>query len=270
MNDEAYSAPTEDLEACRHTYWRNAEHHPLSPGSRAHPTTAETLYVVGDRTLLQRPAVAMTGTRSPSQYGTTVATAVGQAAAALRTPLITGGAVGCDAFATKAALDAGGQVILALSSGADMSMDDYQAGMVRAVLKSGGCIVSYQPFGTAYTAGSDADRKRRLLQRNQLIVDLAGAIVAVAGTQRSGTSAATWKALATGVPVAVAAPGLARLPDQELPAFLAMEHPNREKALKTVGATEAAINKTTGRGTVASGVIGEPSHMTPALALMMM
>ncbi len=93
---------------------------PLTVASAAYPKRAAerlgldapgTLWTKGDRRILDRPAVALVGSRELQQQNRAFAREVGRTAAELGCVLVSGNARGADREAQQAALQAGGQVI---------------------------------------------------------------------------------------------------------------------------------------------------------------
>lgn len=75
------------------------------------------LFFEGDPGLLSSPAIAVVGTRTPSQTGRTVAAGMARFAAKSRAVLVSGAAEGIDAEAHRIALDEGGMTIAVLPQG---------------------------------------------------------------------------------------------------------------------------------------------------------
>jgi DNA processing protein len=96
----------------------------LLPGAPAFPAALceipdapALLFVCGDPALLERPAVAIVGSRDHSPYGAAVARSVSRRAARAGIVVVSGMARGLDAAAHHAALDAGGGTIGVLGNG---------------------------------------------------------------------------------------------------------------------------------------------------------
>ncbi|MGD0485486.1 MAG: DNA-processing protein DprA, partial [Gemmatimonadales bacterium] len=77
----------------------------------------EVLYALGDLTLLDRPIVAIVGSREPTTYGIKVAYEAAREAARAGLVVVSGMARGLDARAHRGALDGGGKTIAVLGCG---------------------------------------------------------------------------------------------------------------------------------------------------------
>lgn len=85
--------------------------YPQALKQRLEDDAPAVLFLLGDRSLLQRPCVGMVGSRELSEAGTAFATAVGRLAARNGLALVSGNARGADRMAQAACLKEGGGVI---------------------------------------------------------------------------------------------------------------------------------------------------------------
>lgn len=69
----------------------------------------EVLYGRGDPKVLQGPCLSVIGARRATPYGIAVAEMAGRVAAESGIVVVSGGAMGCDCAAGRAALEAGGE-----------------------------------------------------------------------------------------------------------------------------------------------------------------
>lgn len=157
---------------------------------RAIPDPPLILFAVGDPAILNRPAVAIVGSRNHTGYGERVAATMGGAAGAAGVVVVSGLARGLDAVAQAAALDAGGTTIGVLGNGADIIYPRGNAVLYRRVVELGILLSEYPP-GTLPTAGS-------FPRRNRLISGLARALVVVEAADGSGTMITVAMALEQG------------------------------------------------------------------------
>ena len=75
------------------------------------------IYYRGDPTLLERPSIAVIGTRHPAERSRAVGYRLTKKICELTgMPIVTGLAIGCDTIAARAAIDAGKPVIAVLPS----------------------------------------------------------------------------------------------------------------------------------------------------------
>jgi DNA processing protein len=145
----------------------------LGTGERPPPI----LYLRGALPAL--PGVAVVGTRSPSEeavaFTRTLATALVQAGIAVWS----GGAVGIDAAAHEAALDAGGVTVLVAAGGLDQPYPPQHRPLFERVLAEGGALVARVPDGTPPKAPL-------FLARNEVLAAMTAATVVVQAGHQSG------------------------------------------------------------------------------------
>jgi DNA processing protein len=162
------------------------------------PEPAPVLFLLGDLSLLARPAVAVVGSRDHTAYGGEVARAVAWAAASAGLVVASGMARGLDAVAHDAALDAGGATIGVLGNGLGVVYPAANAGLYRRVVERGLLVTEFPP-GERPTAGS-------FPRRNRLISGLARVTVVVEAAEGSGALITAGTALEQGRDV-MAVPG---------------------------------------------------------------
>jgi DNA processing protein len=138
----------------------------------------KTVFTRGRADVLDRPVVAVVGTRRSTPYGERVARAVATVLARAGVCVVSGLALGIDTVAHEAALEADGATCAVLATGVDVVYPRAHA-RVQAAIAERGLLV------TEYRAGTDA-RRWSFPQRNRLIAGLACAVVVVEAGQRSG------------------------------------------------------------------------------------
>jgi DNA processing protein len=142
----------------------------------------DVLYIRGSLEALTRGIpVAVIGTRAVTRYGEAAAVSIAGPLARAGACVVSGLALGVDAVAHAAALDAGGTTVAVLASGVD---DDCigprtNFGLARRILASGGAVVSEFPPGTPAA-------KHRFPLRNRIIAGLSQAVVVIEAAERSG------------------------------------------------------------------------------------
>lgn len=136
------------------------------------------LYIRG--TLLEEDtlAVALVGTRRASAYGREVAHLAATQLAQQQITIISGLALGVDAIAHQAALDAGGRTVAVLGSGVDQIYPAQNRELGKAIIQHG-ALVSEYPLGTRPEANN-------FPPRNRIISGLSRAVVVVEAGQQSG------------------------------------------------------------------------------------
>ena len=74
--------------------------------------TAPHIYGIGDPEALQGPCISIIGARRATPYGLEVAHMAGRVSAEAGICIVSGGALGCDAQASRGALEAGGRTVI--------------------------------------------------------------------------------------------------------------------------------------------------------------
>lgn len=148
--------------------------------------------------LLTERAVAVVGTRAPSEYGLYVAGELGAGLADSGYTVVSGGAYGIDAAAHRGALVSGGSTIAVLACGVDVDYPKAHRNLFARIAESG-VVLSEQPPGAA-------PYRSRFLQRNRLIAALGLGVVVVEAGLRSGARSTAAHAGRLGRPV-MAVPG---------------------------------------------------------------
>jgi DNA processing protein len=162
------------------------------------PDPPAVLFLKGRLELLDRPAVAVVGSRDPTDYGRRAAHAVASSAATAGLVVVSGMARGLDAVAHGVALDAGGGSIGVLGNGIGVI---YPAANRRLYqrMAADGLLLTEHPPGERPHAGS-------FPQRNRLISGLARITVVVEAAYDSGAMNTVRQALGQGRDV-MAVPG---------------------------------------------------------------
>lgn len=155
---------------------------PVPPLLQDIPSPPAQLYHIGTPLgqLLERPRVAIVGSRKFSPYGAQVTADLVRKLAEQGIVIISGLALGIDGIAHRAALEAGGLTIAVLPSPLDdIAPADHQ-GLARQIVEQGGALVSEYPTG-AFPA------KQNFIARNRLMSGLAQAVLVTEATENSGT-----------------------------------------------------------------------------------
>lgn len=142
------------------------------------PAAPPVLYAQGALEDRDQTAVALVGTRQASAYGREVARMLATELAANGVTVISGLALGIDATAHQAALDAGGRTIGVLGSGVDQIYPARNRKIAMAMVQQG-AVVSEYPLGTRPEAGN-------FPPRNRIISGLSLAVVVIEAGERSG------------------------------------------------------------------------------------
>src|ERR1051326_7410494 len=154
-------------------------HDPAVPAPlRPIPEPPMHLFALGDLGLLDRPAVAVVGSRDHSLYGAEVCRAVARAAAQAGLAVVSGMARGLDAVAHEGALEGKGATIGVLGNGLGVIYPAANRALYHRVAREGLLVTEFPP-GERPSAGS-------FPRRNRLISGLARTVVVVEAALTSG------------------------------------------------------------------------------------
>jgi DNA processing protein len=165
---------------------------------RAIPDPPPVLFAQGRLTALDRPAIAIVGSRDHTAYGAVVAGAAAAHSARAGLAVVSGMARGLDAVAHAAALEAGGTTIGVLGNGLGVIYPAANQALYQRVAAEG-LLLSEFPPGERPHAGS-------FPRRNRLISGLARATLVVEAAAGSGALITAGTALDQGRDV-LAVPG---------------------------------------------------------------
>jgi len=131
-------------------------------------------------TLLKRKCLAVVGSRKVTAYGRQVTAGLAGKAAEQGVVIISGLALGVDAIAHQAALDAGGTTIAVLPSPLETVYPASHRQLASSILAQGGALISEYPEGTeAY--------RTNFIARNRLVSGLADAVLITEAAEKSGS-----------------------------------------------------------------------------------
>ena len=141
---------------------------------------ADTLYCIGNLPETRRPTVAIVGTRKPTAYGREVTARIASDLAKRGVVIVSGMALGVDAIAHQAALDAGGTTIAVLANGLHRYYPSTNTQLGKRIVASGGAVLS------EYEPGVEP-RDFQFLERNRIVSGLADVVIITEAAARSGT-----------------------------------------------------------------------------------
>jgi DNA processing protein len=140
-----------------------------------------TLYVKGEwAECLERPCIAIVGSRRASTYGQNAALMLARELAERGVTIISGLARGIDAAAHRGALQAGGRTVAVMGTGVDMVYPRDHRKMVNDILEKRGAVVSEFPLGTP-------PAPQNFPYRNRVISGLSLGVVVVEAAENSGS-----------------------------------------------------------------------------------
>jgi DNA processing protein len=146
---------------------------------RSDPGSPPALFVRGDVACVSAPGVAVVGTRRPTHAGLEVTAEIAGDLAAAGLVIISGLALGIDAAAHRAALDAGGRTVAVLGSGHNHLYPAANDGLAREIVAHDGAVISQFDPDTI-------PEKGRFLVRNRVVAGLARGVVGTEAPLGSG------------------------------------------------------------------------------------
>lgn len=146
------------------------------------PAAPKLLYHRGESLdkLLQRPCLAIVGSRGVSPYGRQITSRLAAKLAEQGIVIVSGLALGVDAIAHQAALDAGGLTIAVLPSSVQTPYPATNRQLAGKIVEQGGALVSEYPEGSL-------NFKQNFVARNRLVAGLADAVLITEAAADSGS-----------------------------------------------------------------------------------
>ena len=143
------------------------------------PDPPTLLYVRGRRELLNRPALAIVGSRHPTPQGLHNARLFARALAEAGLTIVSGLALGIDAAAHESALACQGDTLAVIGTGNDRIYPARNRDLALSIAERG-CVISEFPLGTPVAAGN-------FPRRNRIISGLTRGVLVVEATVDSGS-----------------------------------------------------------------------------------
>jgi len=146
------------------------------------PDPPQELYHLGAplTELLEKPRLAIVGSRSPTAYGRQITTRLAGELAERGIVIVSGLALGIDCLAHRAALEAGGLAVAVLPGPLDKIVPVTNRRLARQILAQGGALVSeYESSTKIY--------KQNFIARNRLMAGLAQAVLIPEAAEKSGS-----------------------------------------------------------------------------------
>ena len=138
------------------------------------------LFVAGDPGILEKPQLAMVGSRRASRPGMDTAAAFSRSLASAGFVITSGLAVGIDGAAHQAALDVGGHTIGVLGTGLENFYPQRHCRLAAAMIAQGSAVVSEFPLDAAPQAAN-------FPRRNRIISGLSLGVLVVEASMASGS-----------------------------------------------------------------------------------
>ncbi len=143
------------------------------------PDPPYVLYVKGRLPSPVKPSVAVVGARDCSEYGSYVATEIGDLLGRSGIEVISGMARGIDGISQRATLRAGGSSFGVLGCGVDICYPPSNRRLYEELCEKGG-VLSMYPLGTEAKAGN-------FPPRNRIVSGLSDVLIVVEARTKSGT-----------------------------------------------------------------------------------
>lgn len=138
------------------------------------------LFVAGNPGILEKPQLAMVGSRRASRPGMDTAAAFSRSLAGAGFVITSGLALGIDAAAHQAALDVGGQTVGVLGTGLEKFYPQRNRRLADAMVASGSAVLSEFPLDAGPSAGN-------FPRRNRIISGLSLGVLVVEASVASGS-----------------------------------------------------------------------------------
>lgn len=185
---EARRSPSIRERAAASLNWLDApNHHLLMWDDSAYPGLLEELpdappllFIDGDPALLERPQLAMVGSRRASRPGLDNATAFARSLAGGGFVITSGLALGIDGAAHQGALDVGGATVAVLGTGLLQLYPRRHLGLAARIVEGGGALVSELPLDCPPQAAN-------FPRRNRIISGLSLGVLVVEASPSSGS-----------------------------------------------------------------------------------
>lgn len=138
------------------------------------------LYVRGDAELLNKPGIAMVGTRHPTPYGSGMAERLANDLAAQGIVIISGMARGVDTASHRGAVSAKGKTVAVFGTGVDVIYPKENSRLSEQILATGGALVSEFALGTFAAP-------QNFPIRNRILSGMSVGVLVVEAAEYSGT-----------------------------------------------------------------------------------
>ena len=139
-----------------------------------------SLYIKGNKDILNNKSIAIVGSRDVSDYGKKVAKYFSYNLAKQNINVVSGLAKGVDSYAHIGTLVTEGRTIAVVGNGLDTVYPAENLNLVNKILESGGAIISEYPLGTK-------PERMNFPARNRIISGISKGIIVIEAREKSGT-----------------------------------------------------------------------------------
>jgi DNA processing protein len=139
------------------------------------------LYALGNVELLNKPGIAIVGSRNASNYGMRVCKYFASGLAKKNIPIISGMAIGIDSIAHKEAIKFNSPTIAVLGTGFNNIFPKENEKLMQEILNTNGLVITEYSPETEYKSSN-------FPKRNRIISGLSLGVLVIEAAYRSGTS----------------------------------------------------------------------------------
>lgn len=139
-----------------------------------------SLYIKGNKDILNNKSIGIVGCREVSNYGKKVAKYFAYNLAKQNINIISGLAKGVDSYAHIGTLSTEGKTIAVVGNGLDIVYPVENSYLLSKILENGGAIISEYPLGTK-------PEKMNFPARNRIISGISKGIIVIEAKEKSGT-----------------------------------------------------------------------------------
>lgn len=139
-----------------------------------------SLYVKGNKNILNEKSIGIIGCRECSKYGEKQAKIFAYNLSKNKINIVSGLAIGIDSFAHTGAVYAKEKTIAVLGNGLDEIYPKQNTYLANEIIKNNGCIISEYPLGTK-------PLKYNFPARNRIISGISDGLLVVEAKEKSGT-----------------------------------------------------------------------------------
>ncbi len=137
-------------------------------------------YKGNNKCLLDENAIAIVGTRKPTDNGARVAYKTSKFFSELNYSIVSGLAIGCDTYAHKAAIDSNESTIAVMPCGLDSIIPKTNIKLANDILENNGCLVSEYEYGSKLS-------RYNYVNRNRIQSGLSKGIIVIETSEKGGT-----------------------------------------------------------------------------------
>ena len=166
------------------------------PGLEAADTPPAAIFLRGRPEIVERPGIAIVGSRLATETGRDLSRRLAGAIAACGRPVVSGLARGIDAAAHRGALAAGGPTVAVLGCGVDVAYPRMNLRIFRKIAKEGALVSEFAP--------GEGAAPHHFPRRNRIVAALSEVVVVVEAGRKSGAMITVEHALRQGKDVWVA------------------------------------------------------------------